>query len=242
VITYEWRGPFDNAAVNGLHAEGFGHRVLDDDWWAQVNQHSLGWVCALQGRDLVGFLNVAWDGGVHAFVLDTLVTAGARGQGVGTRLVAVAVEQARAARCEWLHVDFEDHLRPFYFGSCIRQWRVPAGMTSHVHEFEAREGGSFRISLSYQDPGRTGKSAAHTDTYHGHFARLVPDQQVVEVLEFETDDPALRGTMTVTTTLTDAAGGTDILVVYDGIPDAVPAADNETGTRMSLANLAKLVE
>jgi uncharacterized protein YndB with AHSA1/START domain len=74
----------------------------------------------------------------------------------------------------------------------IRQWRVPAGMTSHVHEFEAREGGSFRISLSYQDPGRTGKSAAHTDTYHGHFARLVPDQQVVEVLEFETDDPYRR--------------------------------------------------
>jgi uncharacterized protein YndB with AHSA1/START domain len=124
----------------------------------------------------------------------------------------------------------------------IEKWRVPAGMSSHVHEFDAREGGSFRISLSYDAPDRTGKSAAHTDTYHGYFARLVPDEQVVEVIEFETDDPALRGTMTMTTTLTDTGGGTDVLVVHDGIPDGVPAADNETGTRMALANLARLVE
>jgi uncharacterized protein YndB with AHSA1/START domain len=122
------------------------------------------------------------------------------------------------------------------------KWRVPAGMSSHVHEFDAREGGSFRVSLTYDAPDRTGKSAAHTDTYHGHFGKLVPDEQVLEVFEFETADPALRGTMTITTTLTDADGGTDVLVVHEGIPDAIPAADNETGTRMALANLARLVE
>ncbi|TJZ99321.1 SRPBCC domain-containing protein, partial [Actinacidiphila oryziradicis] len=54
--------------------------------------------------------------------------------------------------------------------------------------------------------------------------------------------PAFRGTMTMTTTLTDAGGGTDVLVVHEGIPDSVPAADNETGTRMALANLAQVVE
>ena len=124
----------------------------------------------------------------------------------------------------------------------VAKWRVPEGMTSHVHEFDAREGGSFRISLSYDAPGMTGKSAPRTDTYHGHFARLVPDEQVVEVLEFETVDPALGGTMTMTTTLTDADGGTDVLVVHEGIPDSVPTADNETGTRMALANLASLIE
>ncbi|HWO62947.1 MAG TPA: GNAT family N-acetyltransferase [Umezawaea sp.] len=118
MISYEWRGRFDNAAVNALHAEGFDHRVLDDDWWAQVNRHSLGWVCANRGSELVGFVNVAWDGAVHAFVLDTLVAASARRQGVGARLVAHAVDHARAAGCEWLHVDFEDHLRPFYFDTC----------------------------------------------------------------------------------------------------------------------------
>ena len=124
----------------------------------------------------------------------------------------------------------------------IAQWRVPDGMSSRVHEFDAREGGRFRVSLTYDCPVGTGKSAAHTDTYHGRFVKLVPDEQVVEVLEFETADPALRGTMTMTTTLTAADGGTDVLVVHEGIPDAVPAADNETGTRMALANLARLVE
>jgi uncharacterized protein YndB with AHSA1/START domain len=124
----------------------------------------------------------------------------------------------------------------------IAKWRVPAGMSSRVHEFDAREGGSFRISLTYYAPAETGKSARHTDTYHGHFVRLVPNEQVVEVFEFETADPELRGQMTMTTTLTEAAGGTDVLVVHEGIPDKVPAADNETGTRMALANLAKLVE
>ncbi|MFI1331224.1 SRPBCC domain-containing protein [Streptomyces sp. NPDC020845] len=131
----------------------------------------------------------------------------------------------------------------------LAKWRVPTGMSSHVHTFDAREGGAFRISLTYDhdhdhdEPVSTGKSAPHTDTYHGHFARLVPDEQVVEVFAFETADAALRATMTMTTTLTDSdGGGTDVLVVHEGIPDAVPAADNETGTRMALANLARIVE
>jgi len=118
MISYEWRGHFENAEVNVLHAEGFGHRLLADDWLAQVSSHSLGWVCARDGGELAGFVNVAWDGGVHAFILDTLVAARAQHRGVGTGLVALARDEARRAGCEWLHVDFEDRLRPFYFGSC----------------------------------------------------------------------------------------------------------------------------
>src|SRR4051794_18128272 len=68
----------------------------------------------------------------------------------------------------------------------VTTWMVPQGMTSHVHEFDAREGGAFRISLTYDTPTGTGKTTAHTDTYHGHFVTLVPDAQVVEVMEFET--------------------------------------------------------
>jgi GNAT superfamily N-acetyltransferase len=118
-ITYEWRGEFDNAEVNALHAEAFDHPVLeDDDWRSQVRRHSLGWVCARDGGELVGFVNVPWDGGIHAFVLDTMVASKARRRGVGTELIAVAVAEARAAGCEWLHVDFDDHLRPFYFDAC----------------------------------------------------------------------------------------------------------------------------
>jgi Acetyltransferase (GNAT) family len=118
VITCRWSEPFDNAEVNALHADGFGHQQLGDDWRAQVNRHSLGWACAREGSELVGFVNVAWDGGVHAFILDTVVSARMRRQKAGTMLVALAVRETRAAGCEWLHVDFEDHLRPFYLGSC----------------------------------------------------------------------------------------------------------------------------
>ncbi|MEV6424830.1 SRPBCC domain-containing protein [Streptomyces sp. NPDC051662] len=126
----------------------------------------------------------------------------------------------------------------------IARWRVPDGMTSHVHAFDPREGGTFRVSLTYDEPTGSGKTGAHTDTYHGHFARLVPDEQVTEVFAFETAEPGLGGTMTMTTTLTDAGadGATDVLIVHEGIPDDVPAADNELGTRMALANLARLVE
>ncbi len=124
----------------------------------------------------------------------------------------------------------------------IAQWRVPAGMSSQVHEFDAREGGSFRVSLTYDAPTGTGKSAQHTDTYHGRFVKLVPDEQVVEVFEFETEDPGLRGEMKMTTTLSEAGGGTDVVIMHEQIPDSVPPADNETGTRMALENLAKLVE
>ncbi len=117
-LTYKWRDDFDSAAVEALHAQAFDHPPDDYDWKAQVDRHSLGWVCATDGDELVGFLNVAWDGGAHAFLLDTLVAKRVRRQGVGTELVAVAAKQARAAGCEWLHVDFDDHLRPFYFEAC----------------------------------------------------------------------------------------------------------------------------
>jgi uncharacterized protein YndB with AHSA1/START domain len=124
----------------------------------------------------------------------------------------------------------------------IERWRVPTGMTSHVHEFDAREGGSFRVSLTYDAPTGTGKTTAHTDTYHGRFVKLVTNEEVVEVLEFETTDPELRGEMTITTTLVDVDGGTDVVMAHEGIPSGVSTADNETGTRMALANLAALVE
>ena len=135
-----------------------------------------------------------------------------------------------------------DVYRALLDADAIATWRVPTGMTSHVHEFDPREGGAFRVSLTYDAPTATGKTAAHTDTYHGRFLKLVPNEQVVEVLEFEASDPTLHGEMTMTTTLADANGGTDVVVVHEGIPSGVPTTDNETGTRMALANLAAFVE
>jgi uncharacterized protein YndB with AHSA1/START domain len=124
----------------------------------------------------------------------------------------------------------------------VARWMVPVGMSSQVHTFDPREGGTFRISLTYDAPTGTGKTSANTDTYHGLFVKLVPDEQVVEVVEFETEDPGLQGEMTISFTLTDAGDGTEIVAVHDGLPPGLSTADNETGWRMSMANLAALVE
>ena len=124
----------------------------------------------------------------------------------------------------------------------VQKWMVPDGMTSQVHAFEAREGGTFRISLTYDEPTGTGKTTSHTDTHHGRFVKLVPDQQVVEVVEFETADPTLQGEMTITITLVEADGGTDLVAVHDGLPRGLSPADNELGWRMSLGKLKALVE
>jgi GNAT superfamily N-acetyltransferase len=120
-ITHGWRGDFGNDELNQLHAEAFETRVFDEsewNWREQVERHSLGWVVARDDGELVGFVNVPWDGVVHAWIQDTMVAERARHRGIGTELVAVAVREARRAGCEWLHVDFDDHLRPFYLEAC----------------------------------------------------------------------------------------------------------------------------
>ncbi len=127
--------------------------------------------------------------------------------------------------------------------AAIVKWKVPDNMTAHVHSFEAREGGSFRVSLTYADLANLGKTTAHTDTYHGRFLRLVTDELVVDTEEFETSDPAMGGEMISTITLADADdGGTDLVAVHEGLPPGIALSDNETGWRMALAKLAALVE
>ena len=116
-FSYFWRGEFTNHAVSQLHAEAFGHRVVAEDWWHKVNRHSLGWVCARTLADLVGFVNVAWDGALHAFILDTMVASRYQRLGIATRMLALCAREARDARCEWLHVDFADELRGLYSDS-----------------------------------------------------------------------------------------------------------------------------
>jgi uncharacterized protein YndB with AHSA1/START domain len=125
----------------------------------------------------------------------------------------------------------------------IVRWKVPTGMTAHVHAFDGREGRTFRISLTYDAPTGTGKTSASTDTYHGRFVQLLPHERVIEVDEFETADPAMRGEMTITITLSDADdGGTDLVAVHDDVPPGVSTADNEAGWQSAPARLAALVE
>ena len=120
-IDYRWRGPFTSLEVNALHAEAFGHQPAGDaewDWVDVTSRYSLGWVTARDGRGLAGFANVVWDGSVHAWLQDVMVASRVRRRGVGTALVARAGCGARVAGCEYLHVDFEDRLRPFYLDAC----------------------------------------------------------------------------------------------------------------------------
>jgi len=124
----------------------------------------------------------------------------------------------------------------------VQQWMVPDGMTSEVHRFDAREGGEFRISLTYEAPTTAGKTTSQTDTFHGRFLRLVPDCEVVQVVEFETDDPAMEGEMRISYSLADRDGGSELTAVHENLPTGLSPADNELGWTISLAKLARLVE
>jgi uncharacterized protein YndB with AHSA1/START domain len=124
----------------------------------------------------------------------------------------------------------------------VQRWQVPDGMTSHVHAFEAHEGGAFRISLTYDAPSGTGKTSAHTDTFHGTFVTLVENERVVQSIEFETDKPEMQGVQTITYSLFDAAGGTDVHGLHENVPSGVAPEDNKLGWQISLRKLAALVE
>ncbi len=140
MIDYHWRGTFDNAEINALHAEGFGHPVSESNWIGRLERHSLGWVCARQAGELIGFVNLVWDGGVHVFLVDTVVAKRVRHQRAAAALVSVAATRAAAAGCQWLHVDFEDHLAGFYFDAC---------------RFRPTQAGLLRLQEPSADPARS---------------------------------------------------------------------------------------
>jgi ribosomal protein S18 acetylase RimI-like enzyme len=116
-ISHEWRGSLSDAEMVDL-VESHGGRS-EAGWWDRIRPRSLGWVVARDREGLVvGFVNVAWDGGDHAFLIDTKTRGTHQHRGIGTELVRVAAHHAKAAGCEWLHVDFGPELAPFYFDAC----------------------------------------------------------------------------------------------------------------------------
>ena len=115
-IDYEWRGELSDAEMVELVESHGGNAEVG--WWDRIRPHRLGWVVAREDGIAVGFVNVAWDGGDHAFLIDTKTRASEQHRGIGTELVGIATEHARAAGCEWLHVDFEPHLASFYVDAC----------------------------------------------------------------------------------------------------------------------------
>jgi len=107
-LTYRWRADVsDDELVRLTESHG---GTSEPGWWERIRRHSLGWVSARPADGaLVGFVNLAWDGGAHAFLLDTKVRPDLQRRGIATELVRCATVAAREAGCEWLHVDHEPH-------------------------------------------------------------------------------------------------------------------------------------
>ena len=109
------RFPVVDAVLTSLHARAFGNPPGPAEPWAErLARHSLTWVGAFDGPDLVGFVHALGDGGRHAFLLDTVVDPTHQRQGIGRALVAALVAEVTAAGCHWLHADYEPHLASFY--------------------------------------------------------------------------------------------------------------------------------
>jgi uncharacterized protein YndB with AHSA1/START domain len=128
-------------------------------------------------------------------------------------------------------------------GSARGTWLPPKGMSARVEWFDASPAGGYRMVLTYEDGGGArGKSSDDSDVVQGRFLELIPNRRVVEAVDFESDDAAFAGTMTMTWTLTPAAGSTEVRVTASNVPEGISADDHQAGMRSSLENLAAFVE
>lgn len=118
-IEFKVSAAVDDRELSALHHRAFGSGSEQIVPWGQrLNRYSIFWVTAEDDAGLVGFVNVVGDGGVHAFILDTVVSPERQGEGIGRTLIQVAASEARDRGCAWLHVDFEPELEEFYFEHC----------------------------------------------------------------------------------------------------------------------------
>ena len=121
-VTYQENPGVANGALNALFTDAWPGHVERD--FQAVLARSLGCVCAYAGRELVGFVNVAWDGGLHAFLLDPTVRSDMRHRGIGRELVSRARDLARRAGATWLHVDYAREHGDFYLACGFRETRA----------------------------------------------------------------------------------------------------------------------
>lgn len=122
-----WREPVTDREISALHAAAFDYQEEVQPWVERLERYSLGWVTVRRDEALAGFCNIITDGGRHAFLLDVVVHPDHQGTGIGKELVHRAIEECRASTVEWLHVDFETDLGPFYMTQGLFQ-RSTAGI------------------------------------------------------------------------------------------------------------------
>lgn len=126
----------------------------------------------------------------------------------------------------------------------VASWLAPDLMSGHMELFEPQVGGKFRMSLTYLDQAAAprGKTTENTDTFEGKFVELRPNEQIVWVVEFESQQADFAGEMKITWSLKDVDGGTEVAVLFENIPMGIRLEDNELGSRQSLRKLAAYVE
>ena len=123
--------------------------------------------------------------------------------------------------------------RAFLDADAMAKWLPPHGFTGKVHSLDARVGGRYRMSF-------TNFNTSQSHSFGGEYLELVPNERIRHTDVF--DDPNLPGTMQTTVTLTKVVVGTEISIVQEGVPDAIPAAACYLGWQESLTLLALLVE
>jgi uncharacterized protein YndB with AHSA1/START domain len=130
--------------------------------------------------------------------------------------------------------------RAFLDPQALAVWRPPKGMKCHIYEFNPQVGGIFRMSFEYMDAQHevAGKTSKHSNIFHGRFLELVPDKRIVELVEFESGDPAFAGEMTITTTLVPVSGGTEVIFTARNVPAGIRPQDHYKGMLSTLENLA----
>jgi uncharacterized protein YndB with AHSA1/START domain len=125
----------------------------------------------------------------------------------------------------------------------LAAWLPPAGMSARFERFDPRPGGSYRLVLTYLDASRAqGKATTDSDIVEARYIDIVPDVRVVQAVDFDSNDPAFAGTMTMTWEVTAIDGGTRVDVTADDVPDGISPEDHAAGLASSLANLADHLE
>lgn len=137
-----------------------------------------------------------------------------------------------------------DIYRAFVDPKALAVWLPPTGMTAKILTFDARPGGRYRMVLTYDAPGDSphGKTSDGTDVVEARFLELVENERVVQAVDFQSDDPAFAGTMTMTWRLSLAADGTEVVIVCENVPKGISKDDHDAGLASTLANLAAFTE
>ena len=138
----------------------------------------------------------------------------------------------------------EELYAAFLDPAALVDWLPPAEMTGEIHEFDARVGGGYRMSLFYPPDERAfrGKTSDREDRVNVRFLELAPPRRIVEAVSFVTTDPAFLGEMTMTATFEEVSGRTEVTLVFKKLPPGLRAEDNEAGSRLSLEQLARRFE